>query len=166
MTVLLSDDAQSVQREICRFAGTVHIDYVKKSYDSSRGQRMFFYVRPDIGSGRLYSYNIADNSIKIFLREDCSNMIPDINNDGTAWVIKDSKLICVNMANGTVDNQRSRTVEQLNLTEKFSNGFFGKSGDCNVEISMVDSIIHIKAHYGSKVDALTVTEADIDTALL
>lgn len=165
-TILLCDDTNYNQTEICRFEGTVHIDYVGKSYDSSKGEKMLFYVRPDIGSGRLYSYTIADNSIKIFLREDCSNMIPDTSNDGTAWVIKDDKLVCVNMENHSIVEEHSRTIEELNLTATFPNGFFGGSGDCNIEISMKDSIIHVKAHYGSKVDNMTVKEADIDTALI
>lgn len=166
MTVLLSDDSNIVQRELCRFPGSVHVDYVKKSYDSSGGTKMFFYVREDIGSCSIYSYSISDNSIKLFLQKDCSNMIPDTADSSVAWVIKDGKLLCVDMTTHNVIQERSYTAEQLGLSEIFPDGFFGKSGDCNVEISMEGSVIHFKASYGSRVDEMTVKEADIDTAPL
>lgn len=162
MTRLLCDNPGSPQLELCRFPGTVHVEYVNKSYDSSGGAKMFFYVRPDIGPGKIYSYNIADNSIEIFLREDCSNMIPDPDGSGSAWVIKDSKLICVNMKTHAVIPERSYTAEQLGLSETFPDGFFGKTGESRIEISMSGEVIHLKERRGAKVDETEIKETDIE----
>jgi hypothetical protein len=146
LTVLAREDTAGARYEIIQEYNEVYgdravreVEYVAGSYEAGRGEGqeeggdfLYFSVfNSEDGQREILAFSLVDETCEGILRGSvCSNMVI-LDGDkmqGIGWVISDDVVTAVNLADGSVDEESSKSIKVLGSFYEIGGSFFGGPG--------------------------------------
>lgn len=137
-TVLSRVNAKEEKQEITRFSAMVRVEYSENSFQASGEQYVYFSVHKENDIGELYSYQVDSNEFKCVVEYPCTNMVVISEDSLTGWVLSSEMLVAVDLAKGEINQEKTKSVKEIDKDGIFPNGFFDDNGNMQTAFLMID----------------------------